>query len=417
MAVAPRPCARTGRCSGGSTDGALVAWPGDLPGLPRPRGHDADAARGGRGDAAVPHRALRQPVGRRTRVARDARRAVDEARDVVADVLGGASRARSCSPAAAPRPTTWPSLGAVTAPRAAWPCARPSSTTPCSTRSSPLGGRVVAVDGRGVVDLDALGRRARRRPSRVVSVMLANNEVGTIQPLAAVAALVRERAPGARRSTPTPCRRFPWLDVAAVGRAADLVSVSAHKFGGPEGRRRARASARASPSRPRRCRRRPGARAPQRHPQRGRHRGHGRGAAGHRRRRATDDGRRGWQALRDRLRRRARSRPVPGVGRDRWRPRPRTRWPASATSASTGVESEALLFLLDGAGVCASAASACASGAMEPSHVLAAMGVPRDVAVGSLRLSLGWRHHRRRRRPSRSRLVPARSPTPARRAV
>ncbi|MFP5376939.1 MAG: cysteine desulfurase family protein, partial [Acidimicrobiia bacterium] len=54
-----------------------------------------------------------------------------------------------------------------------------------------------------------------------------------------------------------------------------------------------------------------------------------------------------------------------------------------------GVESEALLVLLDDAGVCASAGSACASGAMEPSHVLAAMGVPRPEALSSLRLSLG----------------------------
>jgi cysteine desulfurase len=54
-----------------------------------------------------------------------------------------------------------------------------------------------------------------------------------------------------------------------------------------------------------------------------------------------------------------------------------------------GVESEALLMLLDGAGVYASAGSACASGAVEPSHVLAAMGVPRERALGSLRLTLG----------------------------
>src|SRR5439155_5251447 len=54
-----------------------------------------------------------------------------------------------------------------------------------------------------------------------------------------------------------------------------------------------------------------------------------------------------------------------------------------------GVESEALLVLLDEAGVCASAGSACASGALEPSHVLAAMGVPREEAAGALRLSLG----------------------------
>ena len=54
-----------------------------------------------------------------------------------------------------------------------------------------------------------------------------------------------------------------------------------------------------------------------------------------------------------------------------------------------GIESEALLVLLDGAGVYASAGSACASGGVDPSHVLAAMGVPADRAAGALRLSLG----------------------------
>ena len=62
----------------------------------------------------------------------------------------------------------------------------------------------------------------------------------------------------------------------------------------------------------------------------------------------------------------------------------------SAHVCIEGVENEALLFVLDRAGVCASAASACSSGAMDPSHVLAAMGLPREVAAGSLRLSLGW---------------------------
>ena len=52
-----------------------------------------------------------------------------------------------------------------------------------------------------------------------------------------------------------------------------------------------------------------------------------------------------------------------------------------------GIENEALLYLLDEAGICASAASACAAGAMEPSHVLAAMGVGRSRALGALRLS------------------------------
>ena len=62
----------------------------------------------------------------------------------------------------------------------------------------------------------------------------------------------------------------------------------------------------------------------------------------------------------------------------------------SAHLCVEGVENESLLFLLDREGVCASAASACSSGAMDPSHVLAAMGVPREMAAGALRLSLGW---------------------------
>ena len=55
-----------------------------------------------------------------------------------------------------------------------------------------------------------------------------------------------------------------------------------------------------------------------------------------------------------------------------------------------GVEGESLLLLLDGAGICASAGSACSAGSLEPSHVLLSMGIPRDIAQGSLRLSLDY---------------------------
>jgi len=58
--------------------------------------------------------------------------------------------------------------------------------------------------------------------------------------------------------------------------------------------------------------------------------------------------------------------------------------------AFPGVEAEALLLLLDRDGVCASAGSSCASGATEPSHVLAAMGLPVELARSSVRLTLGW---------------------------
>ena len=66
------------------------------------------------------------------------------------------------------------------------------------------------------------------------------------------------------------------------------------------------------------------------------------------------------------------------------------RLPGTLHLCIPGIESEALLFLLDEAGVCASAASACASGAHQASHVLAAMGVGTDLGAGALRLSLGW---------------------------
>ena len=125
----------------------------------------------------------------------------------------------------------------------------------------------------------------------------------------------------------------------------------------------------------------------------------------------ADDGRPGRRPARPAGRRAAgrgaRAAPRPATGR--------RRSPATATCRSTGVESEALLVLLDGAGVYASAGSACASGAVEPSHVLAAMGVSRARALGSLRLSLGRDDHRRRRRPGPGRHPAGRGPAAGRR--
>ena len=101
--------------------------------------------------------------------------------------------------------------------------------------------------------------------SALVSVMLANNEVGTVQPLAEVAAVVRRAGARRRRCTPTPCRASAWLDVAAAGVPAPTSSPSAPTSSA--GRRasarwcvRDGVDARAPPAR-----RRPGARAPQRH--------------------------------------------------------------------------------------------------------------------------------------------------------
>lgn len=62
--------------------------------------------------------------------------------------------------------------------------------------------------------------------------------------------------------------------------------------------------------------------------------------------------------------------------------------PGIVNVSFAGVEGESLLLLMDGAGICASAGSACSAGSLEPSHVLLSMGIPRDIAQGSLRLSL-----------------------------
>ena len=112
--------------------------------------------------------------------------------------------------------------------------APPSSTTPCSTPSSTSRGRVVAVDAAGRVDLDALAD-ALDGDVRLVSVMLANNEVGTIQPLRCGRRC--RRRPGARgcRCTPTRSRAARGSTSPRSPRRPTSCRVSAHKFGGPKG--------------------------------------------------------------------------------------------------------------------------------------------------------------------------------------
>ncbi len=310
---------------------------------------------------------------------RDARRGVDEARDVVAEALGGAPGEvvfTGCGTEA----DNLAILGTVR---------RHGGVAVCSAAEhhavlhsvEHVGGRVVAVDAAGAVDLDALAD-VLDESVRLVSVMAVNNEVGTISPLAEVAAVVRERAPGAVLHTDA-VQGLQWLDLAAAAADFDLVAVSAHKFGGPKGVGvlLVRGSTSVEPllmgggqERDRRS---------------GTHNVAGIVAMAEAMRvtvvTRTETVAR-VQALRDRL--------VDGLvaqvaGLRETVPRDR-KVAGSAHVCVEGVENESLLFLLDRGGVCASAASACSSGAMDPSHVLAAMGVPREVAGGALRLSLGW---------------------------
>jgi cysteine desulfurase len=232
----------------------------------------------------------------------------------------------------------------------------------------------------GVVALDRFGDRLGPDVS-VVSVMLANNEVGTVQPLDAVAAMVRDRAPDAVLHTDA-VQAFPWLDVAALARPADLVAVSAHKFGGPKGVGAlvVRDGVRVAPilhgggqERDRRS---------------GTHNVAGivgMAAAMRATVAARVDTVARVAALRDRLADGLLA-AIPDAAETGERS---SKVAGNCHLSFLGVESEALLVLLDGAGVCASAGSACTSGAIEPSHVLVAMGVAKERALGTLRLSLG----------------------------
>ena len=319
------------------------------------------------------------------RAARAARRAVDDAREDLAELLG-VDPARVVFTSGGTESDNLAVLGGVEA--------RPGSVV-CSAIEHPavlvparvLGAHEVGVDHDGLIDLvqldsqlDALARAGEA--VTVVSVMTVNNEVGAVQPLRDVAEIVRERAPGATLHTDA-VQALPWLDLRAVGPLVDSLSLSAHKFGGPQGV----GMLVVEPSRP------PAAR----------HLGGGQ----ERERRSGTHNVAGivGMAVAARLADECRDLESERIGKLRDRlldglvasiddahesgDRAVTS-PGTAHLCIGGVENEALLFLLDEAGLAASAASSCASGAQDPSHVLAAMGIARELSSGSLRLSLGW---------------------------
>lgn len=312
------------------------------------------------------------------RAAREARRLVDEARDRVAGVLG-----------VRPDEVVFTSGGTESDNHAIVGSLNARSgvaVCPGAEHHAVLdpvehcGGRVVGVDRTGRVDLDALEAALIADRAAVVSAMTVNNEVGSISDLAAVSEVVRRVAPDAWFHTDA-VQAASWIDLRTVTPLVDMISLSAHKFGGPKGcgvlvMRRGTAP----------------------HPLLrggGQERGHRSGTTDVASVVATA------VALEETDAERADETARVGVLRDRLLgglsaldgvestvPTELT-VPGIVHVCVEGVENEALLFLLDAAGVAASAASACASGAMEPSHVLAAMGVERRQAAGAVRFSLG----------------------------
>jgi cysteine desulfurase len=310
-------------------------------------------------------------------VARAARAAVEEAREDVAAALGcapaevvftsGGTEADNLAVLGVPGP------GEVVA----GAVEHHAVLEPVALR----GGREVAVDDHGRIDLDALAA-AVGPGTALVSVQLANNEVGTVQPLSDVVSVVRERAPGAVVHTDA-VQAAPWLDVASLAAGADLVAISGHKLGGPQGVGAlvVRGGVRLVPQL--------------------------RGGGQEAERRSGTHNVAGIVGLAAALREVTATRAETGSRVARLRDRlvgglldavpgaaltghPTERVAGSCSLTIEGIESEALLVLLDRAGVCSSAASACASGAQQRSHVLEAMGVPAARADGALRLSLGW---------------------------
>ena len=247
------------------------------------------------------------------------------------------------------------------------------------------------VDARGVVSLSALRAELATwesgtggRPA-LVSVMTVNNEVGSIQPVADIAALVREHAPGVAVHTDA-VQALSWLDLRPITAAVDLLTISAHKFGGPHGVG-ACIVRRSTPLRA--CQTGGGQ---ERELRSGTLNVGGivamaAAAVETDSRRADECTRIG--ALRDRLVDRITS-ALGGIRRTGVVDGDAAHLAAGfAHLCVSGVDSEALLFLLDEAGVAASAASACASGAQQRSHVLGAMGVDPADSAGAIRLTLG----------------------------
>jgi cysteine desulfurase len=240
---------------------------------------------------------------------------------------------------------------------------------------------VVGVDGEGRVD-PAEVAAAVTETTAVVSIMAANNETGVRQPVAAVAAAVKDVNPETLVHTDA-VQEFVSEPVTRAVIGADLITLAAHKFGGPKGVGLLHA--------PRRIRLEPVL--------------HGGG---------QEVGRRSGThnvagivgmvaAMETAVRDRDRFRADVAAARDGFEDALAAQIPDVVFTAPRrlrlvqhshfripGIDAETLLIRLDGLGVGASAGSACQSGAIEVSHVLAAMGFDASAAAGAVRITFGW---------------------------
>lgn len=237
---------------------------------------------------------------------------------------------------------------------------------------------LVPVDSAGLVDPDEV-RKALRRDTILVSIMHANNEIGTIQPIAEIGRITRQAGVLFHVDAVQSLGKIP-VNVEELG--VDMLSASAHKFYGPKGvgflylRKRTRVTPLLHGGAQERGRRAGTLNVP--------------GIVGMAkalelaRERMQEDAVR-EATLRDRLweglRRSIEAIYLNGD--------PSRRLPNNLNVRLDGIEGESMILMLDMEGICVSSGSACTSGSLDPSHVLLALGIPPENAHGSLRVTLG----------------------------
>ena len=235
---------------------------------------------------------------------------------------------------------------------------------------------LLEVHSGGLVRVEEL-KDALREDTALVSIMLANNEIGTVQPVSEIGALCRERGVLFHTDAVQAVGHIP-VDVEKMN--IDLLSLSAHKFHGPKG---------------------VGALYARRGVQlrslihggaqeRGKRAGTenvagaaGMAAALDEAVRSMERDRQYIRSLRDRLASELSKIPHSKINGDQTQCLPGT-----LNICFEGIEGESLLLMLDDCGIAASSGSACTSGSLDPSHVLLALGLTHELAHGSLRLSL-----------------------------
>ena len=315
------------------------------------------------------------------RLAREARRAIDDARDHVASLVG-----------AEPGNVIFTSGGTESDNLAIdGTLGVKGGQVLCSAIEHPAvlepvresGGIVAPTDATGRVDLESLANLLDSFADiSLVSVMMVNNETGVINDINTIADLISEKTPGTVIHTDA-VQATSWLDISESSKKVHLISITGHKFGGPKGAGALilRDGVNLSPVI--------------------------RGGGQERERRSgtqnvpaivgLGEAARLIQIERLKINERVtdlRDKLENGLiekisGTSRTLPKETPRTPGIAHLCFKNIENEALLFLLENQGIYASAASSCASGAQEVSHVLQAMGVDLKTAGGSIRFSLG----------------------------